>query len=254
MVIEADGAVLSEAAKTWIAERRKTTSRPLFLWIHFIEPHNWLQGRNDLRSPADRRSQYDKVLGEVDGYVGTVLQAFAGAGDRAPIITVSADHGEGLGDHGQPYHSTDLYDSQIHVPLVIAGPGIPPHRVVEPVGLVSLAPTLLDLAGFVPPGAPAMDGSSFAALATGTGSGDASAGYAFAAMIQDRSAPAGSRAVIRGPWKLIETRRGFELYDRLADPSESRNQAKTRPDKLAEMRRLLDERRRIDGTSPFPAP
>ncbi len=33
-------------------------------------------------------------------------------------MIVTADHGEGLGDHEAPYHSSDLYDSQIHVPLV----------------------------------------------------------------------------------------------------------------------------------------
>jgi len=252
--IEPDGAKLSEAARAWLAERRAKTSRPLFVWVHFIEPHNWLQGRTDLRSVTDRRTQYDKVLGEVDGYVGTVLEAFTGAGARPPIVVITADHGEGLGDHGQPYHSTDLYDSQIHVPLVIAGPGIPPHRVVEPVGLVSLAPTLLDLAGFVPPGMPQMDGTSFAPLATGTTGGDPDGGYAFSAMIEDRSAPNGSRAVIRGTWKLIETRRGFELYDRGVDAGEMRNLAPSRPEKLAELRALLTQRRAIDGRSPFAAP
>jgi hypothetical protein len=75
-----------------------------------------------MNSPADRRAQYDHVLGEVDADLGIVLDAFAAAGDRAPIIAVTADHGEALGDHGQPYHSTDLYDSQIHVPLVIRPP------------------------------------------------------------------------------------------------------------------------------------
>ena len=48
-------------------------------------------------------------------------------------MIVTADHGEALGEHGQPYHSTDLYNSQIHVPLVIAGPGIRPGRVAETV-------------------------------------------------------------------------------------------------------------------------
>jgi arylsulfatase A-like enzyme len=254
LVIEPDGAVLADTARAWIAERRATASRPLFVWIHFIEPHNWLQGRTDLRTPAERRAQYDRVLGEVDGYVGRVLGAFTGTGERAPIVAVTADHGEALGDHGQPYHSTDLYDSQIHVPLVFAGPGITPKHVVEPVGLIALAPTLLDLAGLVPPGMPQMDGESFAAVVLGTRAEDPQGGYAFSAMIQDRSAPVGSRAVIRGPWKLIETRRGFELYDRRADPTESRNLATSRPEKLAELRRLLDDRRALDGRSPFAAP
>jgi choline-sulfatase len=251
LVIEPDGGKLAEQVKAWIAQRRATSTKPLFLWVHFLEPHNWTQGRTDLRTAADKKAQYDRVLTEVDGYLNTVLVGFAGA-PRQPIVAVTADHGEALGDHGRPNHSTDLYDSQIHVPLVIVGPGVPAHKVVEPVGLTSLAPTLLDLAGFVPPGMPEMDGTSFAALATGTGGGDPDGGYAFAAMIKDRSTPDGMRAVIKGTWKLIDAPRGLELYDRRTDVGEMKNLAKVRPDKAAEMKKLLDERRAIDAVSPFP--
>src|SRR5262249_36972403 len=146
---------------------------------------------------------------------------------------------------------TDLYDSQIHVPLVIAGPGISPHRVEQPVGLVGLAPTLLDLAGFVPPGMPEMDGDSFAPLVTTPLPGDPDGGYAFSAMIKDRSVASGMRAIVHGKWKLIESARGYELYDRRLDPGETHDQAKANPEKLAEMRRLLDARQAIDGRSPF---
>jgi arylsulfatase A-like enzyme len=254
IMIEYDGRVLSDAASKWVAARRAAgATKPLFLWVHFIEPHNWTRGAPDMKTPADRRAQYDRVLGEVDRHLGRVLDAFAppAIGDRAPVIAVTADHGEGLGDHGQPYHSGDLYDSQIHVPLAIAGPGIAPHRVVEPVGLIGLAPTLLDLAGFVPPGMPAMDGESFARLATTNGPGDPNGGYAFSAMIKDRSAAIGLRAVVRGPWKLIETSRGYELYNRASNPAEDKDLSQERKDKLAEMIRLLESRRAIDKRSPF---
>jgi arylsulfatase A-like enzyme len=253
ILIEYDGRVLADAASKWITARRAAgATKPLFLWVHFIEPHNWTRGAPDMKTPADRRAQYDRVLAEVDGYLGRVLDAFAPqTGDTAPIVAVTADHGEGLGDHNQPYHSGDLYDSQIQVPLVIAGPGIPPHRVVEPVGLIGLAATLLDLAGFVPPGMPAMDGESYARLVTVNTPGDPAGGYAFSAMIKDRSVAVGWRAVVRGSWKLIEGPRGYELYDRAADPGELHDQSQTRKDKLAEMVRLLEGRRAIDARSPF---
>ena len=41
---------------------------------------------------------------------------------RAAII-VAADHGEGLGDHGELQHGNLLYQSTMHVPLVVVGPG-----------------------------------------------------------------------------------------------------------------------------------
>jgi arylsulfatase A-like enzyme len=250
LVIEPDGGKLAAAARTWLQDRAKQTDRPLFLWIHFIEPHNWLQGRNDLQTVLERRAQYDRVLAQVDGYLGIVVDTLSQA-PRQPIIAVTADHGQGLGDHGQPFHATDLYDTQIRVPLVIVGPGIEPHRVVEPVGLVGLAPTLLDLGGFVPPGLPQMDGTSFASLANGVATGTADGGYAFAAMIEDRSVPNGMRMVVQGKWKLIESRRGLELYDRKTDPGELANLSTSHPGKLVEMRRLLEQRRAIDSRSPF---
>lgn len=251
-IVENDGTALAQAAHEWIVQRRATNpTRPLFVWVHFIEPHNWTQHAPPMKTSADRRAQYDKVLGEVDGALGVLVDAFRDAGEHAPIIAVTADHGEALGDHGQPYHGTDLYDSQIHVPLVIAGPGIPPHRVDQPIGLVGLAPTLLDLAGFAPPTMPQMDGASFASLVLSDLRGDPEGGYAFAAVIRDRSVANGMRAIIRGRWKLIETTHGYELYDRVADPSEQHDLAGARPDELATMRALLDARKAIDSVSPF---
>jgi choline-sulfatase len=247
------GEALSAATADYLAARRRAgTGKPLFLWVHFIDAHNWVPKGTSFKTPEDRRAQYDKLLAEVDGYVGRIVHELAATtGDRAPIIAVTADHGEALGDHKTPYHSTDLYDTQIQVPLVIAGPGIGPRRIAEPVGLTSLAPTLLDLAGFVPPGMPEMDGTSFADLVTGARTADPDRGFAEAAMIKDRSAPKNLRAVIRGTWKLIETPSGFELYDRRTDPGELRNLAKANPAKLAELKALLAERKRLDAISPF---
>jgi arylsulfatase A-like enzyme len=246
------GDALSTAAATYLAARRRAgAAKPLFLWVHFIDAHNWVPKGKSIKTPEDRRAQYDKLLAEVDGYMARILHELPTTGDRVPIIAVTADHGEALGDHKTPYHSTDLYDTQIHVPLVITGPGIGPLKIAEPVGLTSLAPTLLDLAGFVPPGMPEMDGTSFADLVTGARAPDPDAGFADAAMIKDRSAPKSLRAVIRGTWKLIETPDGFELYDRRTDPGETRNVAKTNPGKLAELKALLAERKKLDAISPF---
>ena len=36
-----------------------------------------------------------------------------------------ADHGESLGDHGEFTHGVFLYDSTMHIPLIVAGPGVP---------------------------------------------------------------------------------------------------------------------------------
>ena len=58
-----------------------------------------------------------------------------------------ADHGEGLGDHGEPQHGTLLYQSTMHVPLVIAGPGVSAGTASMPVSTRRVFFTILDWAG-----------------------------------------------------------------------------------------------------------
>ena len=251
--IEPRGAVLARRARDWLDERERRPGRaPLFLWMHILEPHNWAVG-GELRSEDDRRVAYDRTLAASDQMVAEVLAAFAQRpADRAPIAIVTADHGESLGEHGHPYHSTDLYDAQIHVPLVIAGPAIQPRRVAETVSLTDLVPTVLELAGFVAPRDISLDGRSFADLATGRRPGDPDAGVAFAQMIKDRSSPGGLTAVIKGRWKLLDDNDNLELYDTRGDPGEHDNVIGQHAATVGELRRLLVAHSARAEVSPFP--
>jgi arylsulfatase A-like enzyme len=254
LYIDESGRALSEAARAWLEERDSThPRRPLFMWMHFIEVHNWNGDHPHPSFTEADRKRYDRVLSEVDHYLGTVVTAFAQRppGDQ-PIFVITADHGEGLGDHGVPYHSDGMYDSQIHVPLVIAGPGVQHRHINEPVSLIDLAPTMLDLAGFEPPGLPEMDGRSIADLVTGARNPDPDRGYAFSAQIKDRSVATGERALIVGPWKLIFDGRTYELYDLRTDPAELHDLADEAPHQLIRMKHLLDARAKLDATPPFP--
>jgi arylsulfatase A-like enzyme len=245
------------AANAWLTarEQRGADQPPLFVWMHIIEPHNWTQGNGDPHNDGERRRLYDRSLTSSDQMLQQLLAPFHNRPpDRAPIVIVTADHGEALGEHGQPYHSTDLYDSQIHVPLVIAGPGIKPARVPETASLTDLVPTVLDLAGFEPPAGAAIDGRSLADLATGVRIGSPDAGAAFAAMIQDRSNPGGMIAVVLGRWKLIKNHGEFELYDTRADPDEHTNVIQAQPREAAALRRALEARITAVATSPFHEP
>jgi arylsulfatase A-like enzyme len=247
-----NGFVLAKQAREWIEARDKRGERrPLFLWMHVIEPHNWFYGA-DPRNDDDRRRLYDRTLQQSDQMLAEVLAAFASRpADRAPIVIVTADHGEGLGDHGQPNHSTDLYDSQIRVPLVIAGPGIAPRAIFETVSLTDLTPTLVDLAGFEPPHGRSIDGASFADLATGRRKTDDEGGLAFAAMIKDRSNPGGITAVVKGRWKLVDAGSSIELYDVHTDPGERSNQLVAKPLVVEELKKLMEKYVRAGEESPF---
>jgi arylsulfatase A-like enzyme len=72
-------------------------------------------------------------------------------------VVVFSDHGEELFEHGELGHSDSLRESLLHVPLLLAGPGIEPGRVTEPVSLLDLAPTLFELLGL--PGTELFEGS-----------------------------------------------------------------------------------------------
>ena len=254
--IEPAGIELAKHAREWIEarDRQPGAHAPLFLWMHILEPHNWTLATGEGRTDDERRRFYDRSLVASDAMLAEILNAFSHRpSGRAPIVIVTADHGEGLGEHGHPYHSTDLYDSQTHVPLVMAGPGIKPGlRISETVSLVDLVPTVMELAGFVPPTGHALDGRSLADLATGRRLGDADKGEAFAAMVADRSNPGGITAMVRGRWKLIDNEGGAgELYDTRADPDEHFNQYASKPAIVMQLRRLMDQHVASGMQSPF---
>jgi arylsulfatase A-like enzyme len=251
--IEPHGPTLAHDARVWLDARERRGGPPVFLWMHILEPHGWTTAAAEARSDAERRGAYDRTLTASDQMLGEVLGAFAGrSADRMPIVIVTADHGEALGEHGHPYHSTDLYDAQIRVPLVIAGPGIAPRRIAETVSLTDTVPTVLDLAGFAAPGDDSLDGHSFADLATGRRPGDPDGGVAFAAMIKDRSNPGGVTAISRGRWKLIDDNDNLELYDTRADPGEHDNVIGHTPQIAGELRALLAAHAARARQSPFP--
>ena len=66
------------------------------------------------------------------------------------VIVVLSDHGESLGDHGEKEHGFFVYNSTVHIPLIVkppTGSGFRPGRVAAPVETVAVAPTLIRLAG-----------------------------------------------------------------------------------------------------------
>ncbi len=251
--IESPGSVLAHHAHAWLEERERTAGQPpLFVWMHILEPHNWTQGSGEQHNDDDRRKLYDRSLAASDRMVADVVAAFGHrTPDRMPIVIVTADHGEALGEHGQAFHSTDLYDAQTRVPFVIAGPGIRPAHVTETVSLTDLVPTVLELAGFDAARSASFDGRSVADLATGARPGDPEGGLAFAAMIKDRSNPGGITAIVKGHWKLVDNNATLELYDTHGDPDEHTNVLGQHSQLVTELRKLLDARTAAGAASPF---
>jgi choline-sulfatase len=129
-----------------LADLAAAPRKPLFLWVHYFDPHY------PYEPPQPYRTQFagNPYLGEVasmDAQLGRLIQAFEQrAHGPLAIITVS-DHGEGLGEHGEALHGNLLYQSTMHVPLVIVGPGVEPGTSDEPVSTRRVYQTILDWAG-----------------------------------------------------------------------------------------------------------
>ena len=62
-------------------------------------------------------------------------------------MVIAGDHGEGLGDHGESLHGNLLYQSTMHVPFVVVGPGVTPGVSDTPVSTRRVFHTILDWAG-----------------------------------------------------------------------------------------------------------
>ncbi len=119
-----------------------------FAWIHLYDPHS----PYDPPEPFDRSTPRAAYRGEVeytDGELGRFISFLKEKGlyDNS-LIVVAADHGEGLGDHDEDGHGMFLYETTIHVPLIIRAPRPFARRTVaETVELIDVAPTVLDLLG-----------------------------------------------------------------------------------------------------------
>ena len=123
----------------------------VFMFLHLYDPHR------PYEPPAKFKDlePYDGEIAAADEAVGTLLAELRRRDwyDNATIILV-ADHGEGLGDHGEEEHGLFLYESTIHVPLVLKLPRMPASagkRVSQPVQHIDLLPTLGSIAHFAVP-------------------------------------------------------------------------------------------------------
>ncbi len=150
------------------------------------------------------------------------------------LVIVASDHGEEFWEHGLGAHGHSLYSELIHTVLLMWNPArIPtPRRVAEPVQLIDVMPTILEMAGAAAPAA--MQGQSLTPLLRGAPFIRKQPIYA-AKLALPRAKPgtpvkenlSDTFARIDPQWKLIYRQRfdraglkEFELYDRRSDPGD----------------------------------
>lgn len=252
---------VTDRALHWLRETRDPDA-PFFLFVHYFDPHLSYDPPEPFRTrfladlPAKARplqrlsALYDGEIAFTDQELGRLLEGLEELGlSDDTLVVVFGDHGEGLLEHGFLGHGVNLYEPAVRVPLLILGGRAQSagQKIAEPVGLIDLAPTVLELLGL--PLDPALEGASLAPALRGEANLDPDRPvYLFRMNHEPNVKLSALGTPIRvhgegygirmGPWKYLEEpvlgRR--ELFHIGKDPGEQRNLLLSRPltaDRLA---------------------
>lgn len=131
---------------------RSFGDQQFFMWLHMYNVHDpGFDGKMLGAKDGSRVERYQRSLRYLDAQFGALLDGLAELGvDDDTIVVLTADHGEGLGDHGQMLHGPNVFEEDIGVPLAFAIPGTAGRVIEETVGTLDLPPTLVDLLGGPP--------------------------------------------------------------------------------------------------------
>jgi arylsulfatase A-like enzyme len=214
------------------------------LWTHFFEPHSRYMEHDEFPARSSGlkglEEKYDGEVSFVDKYVGQVLETLHATGlDKTTAVVLFSDHGEAFGEHrfgGERmyFHGQTLYDELLRVPLMMRVPGVAPRIVPDPVMLIDLGPTLLDLVKAPRP--PSMHGRSLVAALLGE---KLKPVPVYAELLPAPAWNHNWRALRDGDWKLIEklSENTLELYDVKRDPTEQKNLAESHHDVVERLKR-----------------
>lgn len=221
--------VVTDRALAWLEANK---SGPFFCWVHFFDPHG------PYTPPKGYPPTYDGEMAFMDTQIKRLDEWLTRSGRKDnTILMVIGDHGESFGEHGEDGHGIFLYNTSIHVPLLVAHPGLitKPMRVPQTVGVIDVFPTILDLMGWPKP--EGLLSASFAG-ALRTGQSPSRAIYSESEYVWHSYGWAQQRSLTSSDWKFISSSKP-ELYDRKSDPGEKNNLFDKRTDVRAEFSNTL---------------
>ena len=229
------GDQVAAAAKHWLEQN---SSAPFFLFLHLYDLHAPYSPHNGATGYQAELAYVDQILGDFFSFLDHrgLLQK--------SLIVFTSDHGEGLGEHGESSHGYFIYQTTLHVPLIIHWPAnskrLPQSRIDEPASLLDVAPTILDTLGLSLPSE--MRGRSLLQ----PHSEDV---YSESVYARNHFGCAALRSLRSANLKYIDAPKP-ELYDLATDPNEQKNLYNQQPAKAAHLRERLIA---IRGTAPTPA-
>jgi arylsulfatase A-like enzyme/Tfp pilus assembly protein PilF len=221
----------------WLNDHNR--ARPFFAWIHLYDPHA------PYTPPEPYRDKYrvDAYAGEV-AYTDAVVGKIVGELEskklmEKTLIAVVGDHGEGLGDHDELTHSLLIYNSTLHVPMLIHGPGLVPAgtEVKELTRVIDLAPTLLDYLGLKQG---LGRGKSLRPLTEGKALKEEISAYSESLYPSLNFGWSELKGLESGRYRFIAAPTP-ELYDMDADPTEKNNLMESLPDVGGRLQNELNE-------------
>ena len=237
--VQRDGAVAVEALAGWV--EAQGAGKPLFAFLHLYEPHAPYAPPARFSGAA---TPYDGDVSYADELVGRFLERLRKAGvfERA-LVVLTADHGEGLNDHGEAEHGIFLYRESLHVPLLVRLPGGAARGtlVTGTASQADIAATILDLAGAgsAAHGDDGLDGRTLrAAIARGRTDG----APAYSETLYPRHQFGWSELYSVSEEKLRYIRAPKpEIYDLGADPGERQNLIAARAAAVGPLNAFVDK-------------
>ncbi|MFT7465331.1 MAG: arylsulfatase A-like enzyme, partial [Pseudohongiellaceae bacterium] len=235
------GATVVDDALQWLESG--DLAAPLFAWVHLYDAHFPWHAHDVADGQDAAKGTYDGEVSYADQQVGRLLSALSQRGSLDnTVVMIVADHGEGLGDHHEIEHGYLLNEEVLHVPWIIAGPGVVMgQRCPSLVSLEDLLPTALALLD-VP--ADSGDGSSVSmpgrSLLPALQGESVHSGISYAETDLPWTAYhwAPQRSLTTNEWKYVDTPQA-ELYDRTVDRSELVNLVDVRPQITQKMQARL---------------
>jgi len=222
----------------------RPADRPFFLYLHFMDVHEYAAPNEFKTFGSDGRGAYLAAIRWLDDALLRVRKEVerAGAGDDT-VILLTSDHGEAFGENGKSGHALNVLTAVLNVPLVIRFPfETEPIRVHTQVRNLDIAPTLLEIAGV--PVAESFEGRSLLPLLTGSEVAPDRTSYAGLGLplFPDASV---QESVNTGTWTLARNVEpdpfpGEQLFDRTVDPGEDVDLIDREPEEAARMRAVLD--------------
>jgi choline-sulfatase len=182
-----------------------------------------------------------------DSKVGEIVKALEESGQlENTIVIVTSDHGDMLGERGL-WYKMSFFEHSARIPMIIAGPGVGNRTVAEPVSLLDILPTFLDIAASTGQTAPDpamdLDGRSLWPLLQGAVDNPDGG-----EVLGEYCAECASHPIFmirRGPWKYIHCEVDPpQLFDVSSDPFERENLADdpAHAQKVAEFKAFISEK------------